>query len=220
MLRVIRSTVQALNISTRQEDVFMEAVEAGTAYRETIGHGESDRCSYRLIGYTDPDGLERWAVTADEATESDWQDTDDLDEAIALYEKTVRDAASGMSDEYEEYEDEETGRMTFGALKTPFESTDVPGVHGYEDGAEEGGNWQAWRTEASRKDASDKVVQAAAAASTQARQIAIARAVDAWGRGGQAVLARQLGLSEPTIKQLADRGRALLASQAEQQERP
>ncbi|MFD8949488.1 hypothetical protein ACFV0B_11595 [Streptomyces xanthophaeus] len=211
MFRIVRSTTEPLDIPTAQEDAYDAAVEAGDTYRETLGHGEDDRSAYRLIGYTDPNGQERWAVTADEAVEVHWQDTEDLAEAIAQYETLVRDTADGMGDEYEEREDEETGQMVAGNLKDPFESTDVPGIRGYEDGAEEAGNSRAWMTEASRKDAADKAVQEAATASTQARQIAIARAVDTYGRGGQAILARRLSLSEPTVKQLADRGRALLA---------
>src|SRR3954469_11828806 len=193
MFRIIRSTTEPLDIPADQEDAYDAAVEAGDTYRETLGHGEDDRSTYRLIGYTDPNGQERWAVTAYEPAEAHWQDTDDLAEAIAQYETLVRNTADGMGDEYEEREDEETGQTVAGYLKDPFESTDVPGVRGYETGAEEPGNSRAWMTEAGRKDADDKVVQEAAAASTRARQIAIARAVDTWGRGGQAVLARQLG---------------------------
>ena len=40
------------------------------------------------------------------------------------------------------------------------------------------------------------------------RRVAIARAVDTHGRGGQTVLARRLGIKQPTVQELAMRGRA------------
>lgn len=50
-------------------------------------------------------------------------------------------------------------------------------------------------------------------AATVNRQVAFAKAVDTMGRGGQAVLSRKVGLSEPTVKGIADRGRKILAEQ-------
>ncbi|MCC8455412.1 hypothetical protein [Streptomyces rochei] len=44
-----------------------------------------------------------------------------------------------------------------------------------------------------------------------ARQVAFARAVDTMGRGGQTILANKFGLSAPTVKAIADRGREILA---------
>jgi len=208
MLRVIRSTVQAVSIPSTDEDLYIEAVEAGDVHRETATRGVR---TIKLVAYTTPDQQDRWAVTDTDETEVDWQDSDDLAEAITLYEATVREAADCMGEEYEELVDDETGEPYAGDVLPPFGTVDVPGVRGYEEGAEVAGNAGAWMVEAQRKDAADKVKQDEAAASTRARQIAVARAVDTWGRGGQAALARRLGLSEPTVKQLADRGRALLA---------
>lgn len=46
---------------------------------------------------------------------------------------------------------------------------------------------------------------------TVARQVAFAQAIDAMGRGGQAILSNKVGLSAPTVKSIADRGRQALA---------
>jgi hypothetical protein len=54
--------------------------------------------------------------------------------------------------------------------------------------------------------------EAAYKEATLKRQIAFARAVDAMGRGGNAILCRKVGLSAPTVKSIADRGRQVLAS--------
>ncbi|MFF8953900.1 hypothetical protein ACF09I_34640 [Streptomyces sp. NPDC014940] len=54
--------------------------------------------------------------------------------------------------------------------------------------------------------------EAAYKAATVARQIAFAKAIDAMGRGGNAVLSREVKLSAPTVKSIADRGREILAS--------
>jgi hypothetical protein len=53
--------------------------------------------------------------------------------------------------------------------------------------------------------------EAAYKAATVARQVAFAQAIDAMGRGGNAILSRKVDLSAPTIKSIADRGRELLA---------
>ena len=45
-------------------------------------------------------------------------------------------------------------------------------------------------------------------AATRHRQSSFARAIDAHGRGGQAALARRVKLTEPTVRTIADRGRA------------
>lgn len=217
MLRVIRSTVQSLTIDTDQEDAFQEAVEAGEQLRETYNTdqiGQKDT-HYQLIAYTDPNGEHRFAVLAEEPAECDWQDTDTFDEALDLYEETVRATAAGMGDDYEEYEDEETGEWVVGDRKQPFKFTDVPGIHGYEDKAEEVGNAQGRMLEAQWATEAAEAAQRIAAEKTEARQIAYARAVDEFGRGGNAVLARQVGLSEPTVKAIADKGRQLLAQRRE-----
>lgn len=54
--------------------------------------------------------------------------------------------------------------------------------------------------------------EAAYKEATVKRQIAFAKAIDATGRGGNAILARKLNLSAPTVKSIADRGREILAS--------
>lgn len=53
--------------------------------------------------------------------------------------------------------------------------------------------------------------EAAYKEATVARQVAFARAIDTMGRGGQTILANKLGLSAPTVKGIADRGRQILA---------
>lgn len=50
--------------------------------------------------------------------------------------------------------------------------------------------------------------EAAYKEATVKRQIAFAKAIDAMGRGGNAILSRKIRLSEPTVKSIADRGRA------------
>lgn len=204
MLRVINSTVQGLDIDPDQGDAFQEAVEAGEQLRETYNTddiGQKD-AHYQLIAYTDPNGEHRFAVRADEPSECDWQDTDSFGEALALYEETVQATAAGMGIQV----DEETGNE-----KNPFEFTDVPGIDGYEDGAEETGNVQGRMLEAQWATEEADKAQRLAEEKTRARQIAYARAVDEFGRGGNAVLARNVSLSEPTVKAIADKGRALLA---------
>jgi len=53
--------------------------------------------------------------------------------------------------------------------------------------------------------------EAAYKAATVARQVAFAQAIDAMGRGGNAILSRKVDLSAPTVKSIADRGREVLA---------
>lgn len=55
--------------------------------------------------------------------------------------------------------------------------------------------------------------EAAYKEATVARQVAFARAIDAMGRGGNAVLSRKVGLAAPTVKSIADRGREYLAAE-------
>jgi hypothetical protein len=56
--------------------------------------------------------------------------------------------------------------------------------------------------------------EAAYKEATVARQVAFAQAIDAMGRGGNAVLSNKIGLSAPTVKSIADRGRAVLTDRA------
>ncbi|MGW3308348.1 hypothetical protein ACWDG9_17380 [Streptomyces sp. NPDC001073] len=51
-------------------------------------------------------------------------------------------------------------------------------------------------------------VEAAYEAAARHRQSSFARAIDAHGRGGQVALARRIGLTEPTVRNVAERGRA------------
>lgn len=205
MLRVINSTVQSVAIDPDQEEAFEEAVYAGEQLRETYNTDEIGQkdAHYQLIAYTDPNGLHRFVVLANEPTERDWQDTDSFDEALALYEETVRETAAGMGLTVDDEGNE----------KDPFEFTDVPGVQGYENGAEESGNLDGRMLEAEWATKAAEDAQRIAEEKTRARQIAYARAVDAFGRGGNAALARQVELSEPTVKTIADKGRAILAQQ-------
>ncbi|MEU6459719.1 hypothetical protein [Streptomyces sp. NPDC047065] len=53
--------------------------------------------------------------------------------------------------------------------------------------------------------------EAAYKEATVARQVAFAQAIDTMGRGGQTLLANKVGLSAPTVKGIADRGRQILA---------
>jgi len=57
--------------------------------------------------------------------------------------------------------------------------------------------------------------EAAYKEATVARQVAFARAIDAMGRGGNAVLSNKIGLSAPTVKSIADRGRKVLADRSQ-----
>ncbi|GAA2192677.1 hypothetical protein [Streptomyces bangladeshensis] len=56
--------------------------------------------------------------------------------------------------------------------------------------------------------------EAAYKEATIARQVAFAEAIDAMGRGGNAILSNKIGLSAPTVKSIADRGRKILAARA------
>ncbi|NJP70055.1 hypothetical protein [Streptomyces sp. C1-2] len=56
-------------------------------------------------------------------------------------------------------------------------------------------------------------VEAAYKQATVARQVAFAQAIDAMGRGGNAILSRKIGLAAPTVKSIADRGREFLAAE-------
>ena len=212
MLRVIRSTVQAIDIDTDLEDAFDQAIEAGITMRETYSTDSIGQKEYRiqLLAYTDPTGAHRWAVTYDNPSEADWQDTRDLTEAITLYEQTVRDEADGMGERYEEDPEDPSGP---GELKDPFDSTDVPGVRGYEAGAEESGNNSALVLDAKWWNEEYTAAKDAADALEKPRRAAIAAAVDAHGRGGQTFVAKALGIGQPTVNDLARRGRAEGAGQ-------
>ncbi|MEU9849331.1 hypothetical protein [Streptomyces sp. NPDC047985] len=205
MLRVIRSTVQGLDIDAELEDGFADAAQAGKLLRETYStneHGQKD-FSIAVRAYTDPEGQNRFAVLYSTPSAVDWQDTDDYVEARNLYEGMVRESENGAAGEIDEHGNE----------KPVFTATDVPGVDGYEDGAEGEGDAEAYMLLAEWATAEAEEAQRIAAEKAQARQIAYALAVDTFGRGGNAVLARRAGKKEPTVKDIADRGRVILEAQ-------
>ncbi|WP_331731845.1 hypothetical protein OG298_45190 (plasmid) [Streptomyces sp. NBC_01005] len=209
MLRVIRSTVHGLDIDTEFEDDFADAVEAGELLRETYNenkHGQKD-FSIEVRAYTDPEGQNRFAVLYTNPADVDWQDTDSYPEARNLYEESVRETEKGAGLEVDENGNE----------KPAFTATDVPGAAGYEDGAEEAGDAQAYMLLAEWATVEAEEAQRIATEKAQARQTAYALAIDAFGRGGNAVLARRVGKSEPTVKDIADRGRTILEAQHKEQ---
>jgi len=98
-----------------------------------------------------------------------------------------------------------------------LDDLDRAGVEGSVDDIESDAYWAiieqhdtGARAEAEAEEAHANYLQAEAAykEATVARQISFAKAIDAMGRGGNAVLSRKLGLSAPTVKSIADRGRA------------
>ncbi|MGW1848783.1 hypothetical protein [Streptomyces sp. NPDC001966] len=206
-MRVIRSTVQGIDIGTDLEDEFSTAAEAGTLLRETYSKGKDGRkdFSVEVRAYTDPEGQNRFAVLYTTPADVDWQDTDSYPEARTAYEETVRETAEGADIEVDEDGNE----------KPPFTATDVPGVDGYEDGAEKAGNAEALMLLAEWATVEAEDAQRIAAEKAQARQIAYAVAIDEFGRGGNAVLARRIKKKEPTVKDIADRGRAILKDRIE-----
>lgn len=205
MLRVIRSTIQSVDIGTDLEDDYSNAAQAGELLRETYS---DDKWGQRILAielraYTDPQGQNRFVVLYSNTDETDWQDTVDYAEARDQYEESVRESEQGIDAEVDEDGNE----------KPIFATTDVQGVQGYEAGAEESGDAQGYMLAAEWVTAEAEEAQRIATEKAQARQIAYARAIDAFGRGGNAVLARRVGKSEPTVKDIADRGRTLLGQQ-------
>lgn len=206
MLRVIRSTVQGLDIDADLEDAYSIAAVAGSLLRETYSeseHGQKE-LSIELRAYTDTEGQHQFAVLYSDPAELDWQDTGDYDEARSLYEKLVRESERGATPEVDEDNNE----------KPVFTATDVPGVEGYEAGSEKSGDAEALLLVAEWATVEAEEAQRNFSKKTAARQIAYARAIDNFGRGGQAVLARRVKKSEPTVKDSADKGRALIEQQA------
>ncbi|MFF8618295.1 hypothetical protein [Streptomyces sp. NPDC015350] len=210
MLRVIRSTLQGLDIDEDLDAEFEEAVNRVLAahgeVRETysldgIGQKESQ---IALVPYTDPDGKHRWAVLYGDPAEVDWQDTDDLDEAITLYEQLVRDTTSGATPDYDKEGDE----------RPAWEYSDVSGVSAHEQADGQDGTTQARMIDAQWAHEEFTAAEEEYKRATQLRQTRFARAVDAYGWGGQAALAARVDLKEPTVKSLAARGRAGLQAGA------
>ena len=207
MLRVIRSSVQGLNIDSDLADDYEAAVDKAlnerAEVRETCGLDELGQKEYRiaLLPYTDPTGARRWAILDDGPSESDWQDTDDLEEAITAYEEWVRAATEGAMPSYDDEGNE----------KPLWDESDVAGISAENEYDGDSHNDTArmidaqWSHDAFTQ--AEQVYQQA----TQRRQIAFAKVIDSWGRGGQSVLASRVDLKEPTVKVIADKGRQLLA---------
>jgi hypothetical protein len=210
MLRVIRSTVQGLDIDTEQEEAFEEAIEAAlkahAEVRETVSRDEIGQKAYQiaLLPYTDPNGARRWAILDNGPSETDWQDTDDLDEAIAAYEEWVRGATSGAMPTYGDDGEE----------NPVWDESDVDGVSAeneYDGGSH---NDSARLIDAEWAHEAFLTEEQAYQKATQRRQVAFAKVIDSWGRGGQVMLATKVGLKEPTVKAIADKGRQILADRA------
>ncbi|MCX5115502.1 hypothetical protein OOK13_45230 [Streptomyces sp. NBC_00378] len=207
MLRVVRSTIQGLDIDAALEDDFADAAQAGKLLRETYSE---DKCgqkglSIEVRAYTDPEGQNRFAVLWTDDSEVDWRDAGSYPEARTAYEEMARETQTGADPDVDEDGNE----------KPLFAATDVPGVDGYEDGAEKAGDAEALMLVAEWATVEAEEAQRTATEKAQARQIAYAVAIDEFGRGGNAVLARRVGKSEPTVKDIADRGRAILKDRIE-----
>jgi hypothetical protein len=215
MLRVIRSSIQGIDIDADQEDDFEAAIDAALGrrdeVRETFSLDEIGQKEYHLavMPYTDPNGEHRWIIFDSGPSECDFQDTDDLDEAIAAYEEWVRGATAGAMPSY----DEEGEELPI------WDETDVDGISAKEmyDGASRNHTARLiaaeWAHEQFSK-AEESYQQA-----TQRRQIAFAKMIDSWGRGGQAVLAKRVEIKEPTVKAIADKGRSLIARRLDDYEK-
>lgn len=207
-MRAIRSTIQSIDIDADQAEAFEAAIDQAIArrdqVRETFSCDEIGQKEYHLVllPYTEPNGEHRWAVFDYGPTEYDCQDTDDLDEAIAAYEEWVRRATASASPSYDEDGEE-----------IPlWDESDVEGVPAKEvyDGA--AGNRNARLIDAEWAHEEFTKVEAIYQQATRRRQVAFAKMIDSWGRGGQAMLAGRISLKEPTVKTIADKGRVLLAA--------
>lgn len=211
MLRVIRSSVQGLDIAPDLADAYEEAVDKALSeraeVRETCGLDELGQKEYRiaLLPYTDPTGARRWAILDDGPSESDWQDTDDLEEAIAAYEEWVRAATEGAMPSYDDEGNE----------KPAWDESDVEGVSAETEYDGDSHNDTARMIDAQWAHDAFTAAEEAYQQATQRRQMAFAKVIDSWGRGGQAVLAKRVDLKEPTVKTIADKGRYLLAQRRE-----
>lgn len=212
MLRVIRSSVQGVDINDEQAEDFEAAIDAALAnrdqVRETYALDEIGQKDYHLalVPYTDPNGEHRWAILDNGPTEVDWQDTDDLDEAIAAYEEWVRGATAGAMPTYDDEGNE----------KPLWDESDVAGIPAKDeyDGASHIESARMIDAQWAHEEfvAEEKAYQKA----TQRRQIAFAKLIDASGRGAQAVLAKSIDIKEPTVKAIADKGRILIGQRNEE----
>ncbi|MFI8792647.1 hypothetical protein [Streptomyces sp. NPDC055105] len=207
MLRVIRSTVQGLDIDPDLEDAFAEAIQTALdnrdQVRETFATDDAGQKDYHLalLPYTDPTGAHRWAVLDSGPSEVDWQDTDDLEEAIAAYEEWVRGATDGAVPDHDDEGNE----------KPLWDESDVDGIKAEETLNGDSANQTARMLDAVWAHEAFPAAEEAYRQATQRRQVAFARVIDSWGRGGQAMLGSRIKLSEPTVKAIADKGRQILA---------
>lgn len=210
MLRVIRSTVQDVDIDTEQAEDFEKAIDDALdrrdQERETFSLDDAQQPDYRivLLPYTDPNGQHRWAVLDSGPTEVDWQDTDDLDEAIAAYEEWVRAATAGATPDYD----------SEGNRKPMWDESDVEGVAASVRRDGSNANNSARLVDAKWAHEELVAMEDTYRERIETRQIKFAKAADAWGRGGPAVLASRVDLKSPTVKQIVDRGRELLAEKS------
>lgn len=211
MLRVIRSSIQSIDIDADQADDFQAALDVALGrrdeVRETFSLDEIGQKAYHLalMPYTDPNGERRWVVFDAGPSEVDFQDTDDLDEAIAAYEEWVRGASAGAMPSYNKDGEE----------LPLWDESDVEGISAKEVSDGVANNDKARLIDAEWAHEEFAKVEEDYQRATQRRQIAFAKVIDSWGRGGQATLAGRVSLKEPTVKAIADKGRALLTQQPE-----
>lgn len=107
-------------------------------------------------------------------------------------------------------------------LEAILDDLDEAGVTDSVDDIEDAAYWEIinrHHTGAQAEEKAEKAhadyltAEAAYKQATVARQVAFAQAIDAMGRGGNAILSRKIGLAAPTVKSIADRGREYLAAE-------
>lgn len=210
MLRVINSTIQGLDIDADLEDAFTAAVNAAQTARDTVRETfQNDEIGQKsshiaLVPYTDPTGAHRWAVLEENPADIDWQDTDDLDEAIAAYEYAVRATTKGFVPNHDEEGEE----------RPVWDESDVDGVPARTVNDGDSNNHSALLIDAKWAHEEFTAAEKGYQQATQRRQVAFAKMIDAWGRGGQSALASRVDLKDPTVKVIADKGRQILAERA------
>lgn len=207
-MRVIHSTIQPAQIGDDHEDAYSEAVA------EVMSRGDQVRKTYSLDGIgqeefsiavlpcKDPAGGRRWVLAHTDPGTVDWQDTDDLDEAIALYEETVRETTKGALPVC----DEEGNELP------QWDKTDVEGVSAREVTSGADANAAARMIDAQWAHEEVTELERRSREAVRRRQLAFARAADAIGRGGQARLTARSGLREPTVARIVAAGRKLMRS--------
>lgn len=203
IMRVIRSTLQLTDIDSDLEEAFADAIAAGAAVRETFKRDEIGQkiSLIALMPYTDPTGAHRWAMLNSGPMELDYQDTDDLAEANAAYEREVHEASAGGLIDYDEE----------GTPLPAWDETDVPGVSAATVSDGEANFRSALLTDATRAHEAFVSAEKHYTKSMLRRQLAFARYANAQGHGGQAVLSAQTKLAPPTVKRVVDGGQKALA---------